>query len=79
MLPCMKKKEGEKGGRWVPRRKRRGEVVRPTCHGGMRAAAIGEGVLARVRCGSGGGVSARAVVGHRTRASESRERWGTGG
>jgi hypothetical protein len=55
MLPCMEK-EGEKCGRWVPRRKRRGKVVGPTCHGGVRAAAVDEE-------GSERGCAAAAAVG----------------
>ena len=36
------------------------------CRGGVRGAAVGEGVWALVRCGGdGGGIGARAIVGHR--------------
>jgi hypothetical protein len=49
------------------------------CHGGLRAAAVSKGVRARVRCGGdGGGVGARAVVGHRAKRERGREvknRW----
>jgi hypothetical protein len=49
----MKKKEEEKGERW------------DLLSWGVRAAAVGEGVWAWVRCGGdGGGVGARAVIGH---------------
>jgi hypothetical protein len=49
----MEKKEEEKSGRWN------------RCRDGVRAAAIGEGVRMRVRCGGDDGeVSARVVVGH---------------
>jgi hypothetical protein len=51
------------------RRKRKRKVGGGTrCHGGVRAAAVGKGGRVRVRCGGdGGGVSARAIVGHRVK------------
>jgi hypothetical protein len=45
------------------------------CRGGVRAAAVSKGVRARVRYGGdGGGVGARAVVGHRVKRERGRER-----
>jgi hypothetical protein len=44
------------------------------CRDGMRAATVGKGVRAWVRCGGdGGGVGARAVVGHRSKRARVRE------
>jgi hypothetical protein len=47
---------------------------RTRCRGGVRAAAVDERVRARVRCGGdGGGIGARAVVGHRAKRERERE------
>jgi hypothetical protein len=68
LLLCMRREMEEKVG------------GRTRCRGGVRAAAVGKGVRARVRCGGdGGGVGACAVVGHRAKRARERGRWGTGG
>jgi hypothetical protein len=49
------------------------------CRGGVRAAVVGEGgPSTRACCGDGGGVGARAAVGHRAKRSSEREGDGNG-
>jgi hypothetical protein len=69
-------REGERRRRWVPWHKRRGEVVGPTCHGGMRAAMLGERSGRGCPAAAAVGWAAAAVVGHRARARASESRMG---